>query len=178
MDKDFEKISALLNGEQIDSYYKNQLTDADKAQIDNAIETLFSGLSLDNWLKGEKLMDAWKAALDTIREMIFSIRLQNPAVLYARQAVFEHRKKWHIKIVYSPHGHETINCSPEKHEQYQENANEKIQNGMEMLRKKFLEFESGTPKQQPEKKQIHKTTNLQMVMTRENEHERTREREI
>ena len=180
MENDFDKISAMLNGEQLDSYYKNQLSATDKTQIDNAIETLFSGLSLDNWLKGGKLMDAWKESLDVVRDTIFSVVTKNPAVLYAHQAVFDHRKKWHVKIIYSPHGNEIINCTPDKRNEWQENANQKIQTGLNILHKKFSEFETSTTnkKSESEIQKIQDTQKIKMFLERENEHERTREREM
>ena len=178
MESDFDKISAMLNGEQLDSYYKSQLSATDKTQIDNAIEILFSGLSLDKWLNGGKLMDAWKESLDVVRDTIFGVITKNPAVLYAHQAAFDHRKKWHVKIIYSPHGNETINCTPDKRNEWQENANQKIQTGLNMLRKKFSEFESGTVRKPKESPVPQQTIEMTKILTiGEREHERVRERD-
>ena len=74
MSMDFEKTMAILNGQSVESFMKSQLTEQDKTQIDNAIDVLFSGLSLRNWLGGVKLRDAWTSALDTLRDAIFAVR--------------------------------------------------------------------------------------------------------
>ena len=73
MDSSLDKTLALINGQSPSDYEMTQLTDADRAQIENAIDVLFSGLSLRNWLSGGTLGDAWTAALDKLRDIVFSI---------------------------------------------------------------------------------------------------------
>ena len=52
MDMDFERTLAMLSGQSAQEFEACQLTDADKAIIDNAIGVLYSGLSLPK-------MDGW-----------------------------------------------------------------------------------------------------------------------
>ena len=59
MSLDFDKTIAILNGQTVEHFMKSQLTEQDKTQIDNAIDVLFSGLSLRNWLDDIKLREAW-----------------------------------------------------------------------------------------------------------------------
>ena len=140
MDKDFEKTLALLDGQTVDAYIRSQLSDTDKQQIDSAIEILFSGFSLQKWLSGVTLGEAWKMALDLVRDYVFSFTMSNPATTYARTATFQHRKQWMVKIVSALHANEIINCPPEKFSAWQEDASIKIQNGADMLRNVITNF--------------------------------------
>ena len=99
MDMDFEKTLAMLGGQSPNEFTKSRLQDADRQQIDDAIEILFSGLALQKWLRGGILRDAWESALDVVRATIFEIQINNPATSYAREAVFFHRRKWHVDNV-------------------------------------------------------------------------------
>ena len=171
MSMDFEKTMAMLSGQSVDTFMLNQLTDQDKAQINNAIDTLFSGLSLKNWLDGGTLGNAWKNALDTLRDVVFAFPYNNPATKYAQSAVFIHRQKWHSQIVASRDAQETIKCPTNQRDAWYQDANIKIQNSVEILRQKISDFESDTPR----------TGNTQRVFAHENvrqigerEHERER----
>lgn len=142
MDKDFEKTLALLGGKTAETFSQEQLSDTDKAQIDAAIDMMFSGLSLHNWLAGGTLGQAWSGALDSVREFVFSFTESNPVTNYARVATYAHRRKWHVQIVSSLHASDKINCPPEKFAAWQEEANAKIQDGVELLRSKIANFQS------------------------------------
>lgn len=143
---DFEKTIAILNGQSIDDFMDSQLTAQDKAQIDNAIETLFSGLSLKNWLDGNTLGKAWTDALDAVRNIIFAVSYKNPATVYAQSATFKHRAKWQSQIIASRNSQELIRCPDEQRDSWYKNANTKVQNSIEILRQKIMMFESGTPR--------------------------------
>ena len=143
---DFDKTMAILSGQSVENFLDRQLTERDKTQIRNAIELLFSGLSLRNWLDGGVLRDAWESALDTLRDMIFEIPHNNAATTFMRAATFEHRAKWRSQIVASRNANDAIKCPPEQYEQWQSNAEIKIKEGAEILRRKVLDFESGTPR--------------------------------
>jgi hypothetical protein len=176
MSIDFEKTMAILNGQSVESFMKSQLTEQDKTQIDNAIDVLFSGLSLRNWLGGVKLRDAWTSALDTLRDAIFAVSYNNPATLYARQSVFYHRNRWQSQIIASHEANNIIQCPDNERDTWQQSAETKIQNGLEILRQKFLEFESGTPRATvTQKTEILRTPeNTRTIGERENERERER----
>lgn len=146
MDSGLDKALALINGQSPTEYENAQMTDADKAQIDNALEVLFSGLSLRNWLSGGTLGDAWTSALDTLRDMVFSIPEVNVASSYARAATFRHRTKWLNKINLTLHVNKKIQCTESERPSWLSDANTKIENGLEILRRKISEFSSGAPR--------------------------------
>ena len=178
MSMDFEKTLAMLSGQSVDAFMQSQLTEQDKAQIDNAIETLFSGLSLKNWLDGGTLGNAWTNALDTVRDVVFAFPYNNPATKYAQSAVFIHRQKWHIQIVASRDVQETIKCPADQRNSWYQNANTKVQNSIEILRKKIMEFESGTPRtgnNVQNTQQVFTHDNVRQIGEREHERERVRE---
>ena len=178
MSMDFEKTMAMLSGQSVDAFMQNQLTDQDKAQIDNAIDTLFSGLSLKNWLDGGTLGNAWTNALDTLRDVVFAFPYNNPATKYAQSAVFIHRQKWHIQIVASRDAQETIKCPANQRDAWYQDANIKIQNSVEILRQKISDFESDTPrtgKHAQNTQHIFAHENARQIGEREHEHERVRE---
>ncbi len=178
MDMEFEKTLAILGGQSADAFIKSQLSDTDKAQIDSAIDLMFSGLSLHNWLAGGTLGNAWSGALDTVREYVFSFMENNPATNYARTATFAHRRKWHVQIVSSIHANDTIRCPSDKFSAWQDDANAKIQDGAEMLRAKIAEFAS-----KPAVRRLPQTINpivrdaikSRTIGEREHEHEHVRE---
>lgn len=172
MDKDFEQTMAILSGGSADKFIAQQLNATDKRQIDNAIEEIFSGLSLKNWLAGGVLGDAWNNAQDAVRDMVFAIQFDNPATVYARASVFEHRKKIRTQSVYSPHINNAINCTNEQRNSWYESAIAKIQNGQEMLMRKVKEFNSDTPRKSVNFVPINMSINHTTKHVRENEHER------
>lgn len=180
MDKDFDKMMAMLDGKSPDEFARSQLNDTDRQQIDNAIEILFSGLSLQKWMEGGTLRDAWEKALDIVRDIVFEIRINNPATGYAREAVFAHRRKWHVKIIYAPHANETISCSEDKRDAWAESAETKIQNGLDMLRHKISEFETTDyaqhKKQESQNIVFQEIFNSRTMSEREHEHVREREK--
>jgi hypothetical protein len=178
MNMDFEKTMAMINGQSVDTFMQNQLTFQDKAQIDNAIDFLFSGLSLKNWIQGGILSSAWTKALDTLRDMIFAIPQNNPATKYMQAETFRHRQRWHIKIIESRNANEVIRCNAEQREAWMNDANTKIQNSIEILRQKVMAFESDeSPVNKPSQKtQVLCTPeNTKQINSREYEYERVRD---
>ena len=175
MDSGLDKVLALINGQSPTEYENAQMTDADRAQIDNALEVLFSGLSLRNWLSGGTLGDAWTGALDTLRDMVFSISEVNVASRYARAATFKRRAKWLNKINLTLHVNRKIQCTESERPSWLADANAKIENGIEILRRKISEFSSGTlhkpttPDFTPVFKQVFQEKTAHAI-ERENEH--------
>lgn len=176
MTQSTDKIMAMLGGQSSAEYTRSQLTEQDRIQINNAIDVLFSGLSLRNWLGGGTLGNSWAQALDSVREFVFSFPGNNPAIIYAHQATFDHRKKWQTKIVMSQDGDEKIHCTDVQCAELGADAQNKIQNGVAMLRAKIAEFDA------PNAPRTNATTPKQNVPTRdycqvrEREHEHERER--
>ncbi|MBQ8256253.1 MAG: hypothetical protein IJY99_04830 [Alphaproteobacteria bacterium] len=174
---EFEKTMAILSGQTVDSFLSHQLTERDKTQIRNAIDLLFSGLSLRNWLAGGVLRDAWQNALDTLRDMIFEIPQNNPATTFMRNAVFEHRAKWHIQIIASRNADDLIKCPIEEYEQWLNNANTKINEATRILRQKVIDFDSGTPIHPVQTPETRNTSKMHTRGEYEREREHVRERE-
>lgn len=146
MDKDFEKTLAMLNGESVEHFETSQLSDTDRTQITNALDLIFQGLSLRNWLGGGILRDAWQNALDQIRDMVFAIDNVNAATIFARAAVFDMRTIWLDKMRTAPRTNMPIQCPESKRDAWIADADAKIQNGTELLMHKINSFVSGTPR--------------------------------
>jgi hypothetical protein len=178
MDADLDKTLALINGQSPSEYENTQLSESDKAQIDNAIEVLFSGLSLKRWLSDITLGDAWTAALDDLRNMIFAISVDNVASRYARVSIFKHRARWLNKINLTLHVNKKIQCPVEKRSTWLADAETKIQNGYEILYRKIMEFSSATPRKPatPDLVPVFKQV-FQEKSSRNIEHEREQVRE-
>lgn len=178
MDTDLDKALALINGQTPSEYEVAQMTDADKAQINNAIEVLFSGLSLKKWLAGGTLGDAWTVALDELRNMVFAIPVDNIASRYARAEVFKHRAKWQNKINLTLHVNKKLDCTDVQRPAWLADAEIKIQNGYEVLYRKIMEFQTGashkpaTPDLTPVFKQVYKEKSSHNI---EREYEHIRE---
>lgn len=178
MDTDFEKTLAMLAGQSAADFDANQLSDADKTIINNAIEVLYSGLSLQQWLSGGTLGQAWLGAMDKLRNAIFAIPVENAATKYVRYATFEHIRKTKIKMTSVAHTNEYIKCPPEKFDTWMEDANTKIQNSMEIIRRKIMEFASDVPRQPTTPSitpQFHEILNTKTIK-RQNEYQREHER--
>lgn len=144
MDAGLDKALALISGKSISEYESSQMTDTDRMQINNAIDILFSGLSLKCWLSGSTLADAWTVALDELRNMVFAISVDNVANQYARAITFKHRAKWQNKINLALYGNKKIECSASQRPVWMADAESKIQNGYDILRKKIIGFSSTT----------------------------------
>lgn len=172
---DFAKTLALLNGETTETFLQKQLSQSDCTYIENAIDTLFSGLSLQHWLNGETLANSWTKSLDETRNIVFAIPNQNCATNYARNYVFIHRRKWGVKIVSCNRPDQIINCPPEKFTEWENDAKMKIQSGTEMLYKKITEYSSVTTEHIPTFQNIPQI-NMQIHKEHTNEHEHVHER--
>ena len=96
MDFDFEKTLAMLSGQSAQDFDAVQINDADKTIINNAVEVLFTGISLQQWLTGVQLGVAWTKSFDILRDIVFAIPIENLATKYVRFATFEHIRKMKI----------------------------------------------------------------------------------
>ena len=178
MDMEFEKTLAMLSGQSAEDFEASQLSDADKTIINNAIEVLYSGLALQQWLGGVTLGQAWTGAMDALRDTVFAIPVENTATKYTRYATFEHIRKMKIKMTSVAHTNKYINCPPDKFDAWTLDANTKIQNGMDIIRRKIMEFTSGTPRKAVTPSvtpQFHEIINSK-TLERQHEHQRERER--
>jgi hypothetical protein len=101
MDSNLSKIMAMVNGQDRNDFDLNTVSSENRAKIDDAIESVFVGKSTLIWANGGKLIDAWNAALDDLRDELFRIPNTSPTVAYLRQAVFYHRTHWQQKMLQS-----------------------------------------------------------------------------
>ena len=174
MDVEFEKTLAMLSGQSAQDFDDVQISDADKTIINNAIEVLYTGISLQQWLTGIQLGQAWMNACDILRDIIFAIPIQNPMTRYVQIATFEHIRKTKIKMTSVAHTNECINCPDDKRNAWNADADAKINNGMDIIRRKILEFAPGAPRKAatpaltPQFQEIFRT--------HEREHERERKK--
>lgn len=143
MDIDFEKTMAMLSGQSAQDFDACQVTDADKVIIDNAIELLYSGISLQQWLGGGTLGDAWTKSFDILRDMVFAIPVENVMTKYVRWAAFDFIRKMKIKMTSTAHTNEYIKCPDEKRDAWNADADTKIQNALEIIRRKISDFAPG-----------------------------------
>ncbi len=146
MDFDFEKTMAMLSGQSAQDFDANQVSDADKTIINNAIELVYSGLALQQWLTNVTLGVAWNQAFDIMRDMIFSVPFENIMTRYVQWATFDHIRKMKIKITSAAHTNEYIKCPPEKRQTWAVDANTKIQNGMEIIKRKISDYNPNAPR--------------------------------
>ena len=171
---------AMLNGESVIDVEVASLSEVDRVQITNALELIFQGLSLRNWLAGGVLRDAWQNSLDQLREFVFSITTVNPATVFARTVVFEMRTKWQGKMTLSGYTNRPIQCPDEKRADWINDADEKIRNGMDLLMQKINNFASGTPKTSTAKNDKSDNPMFQKIFDSrvDQERQRVRERKI
>lgn len=179
MDMEFEKTLAMLSGQSAQDFDAIQICDADKTIINNAIEVLFTGISLQQWLTGAQLGQAWVKACDILRDIVFSIPIENHATKYVRWATFEHIRKTKIKMTSVAHTNEYIKCPPDKRDAWMADAETKIQDGTDIIRRKIMEFTPGaavrkpaTPSLTPQFKEIFDSRKYE----NQREHEREREK--
>ncbi len=175
MDFELDKIMAKVSGENRENMAQYIISNTDKAQIDFAFNEIFSGISLLEWMKKITLADAWKIALDKLRDFVFSIQEQSYVVDYLHNAVFEFRKK-QIKqtLETSIHANEYIQCPANKYDELKEKANSKIQTGTDIIKNLLA---NPAYKQNGTKSNtdiIIKDKTLQQVKTKECEYERVK----
>ena len=174
MDFEFEKTLAMLSGQSAQDFDALQISEDDKTIINNAIEVLFTGICLQQWLTGIQLGQAWTKSFDILRDTIFAIPVENLMTRHVRWATFEHIRKAKIKMTAVAHTNEYIKCPDEKRDAWNADAEAKIQNGLEIIRRKILGFAPGaarratTPSLTPQFREI--------VYTRDREREREREK--
>ena len=179
MDLDFEKTMAMLNGESAENIEIDQLGELDRIQITNALDLIFQGLSLRNWLAGGVLRDAWQNALDQLREWVFSIQTINPITVFARSVTFDMRTTWTEKMRTAPRTNMLIQCPNDKYDEWANSAEAKIQNGIDLLMDKIKAFNSGVANSQKKTVLTQNAPTFQQVFDSRvrDDNQRVRERE-
>jgi len=133
MNFDLEKLIAKVSGENTEDFSKSVISDSDQRQIKFALNQMFVGLSLLEWMKQVTLADAWHTSLDIMRDYIFSISGQSYVLDYLRGAVFEHRKQIIKKLSDSVHVREYIQYPKEQFPELEKSANEKIKGAVDII---------------------------------------------
>ena len=169
MDFEIEKLLAKVSGENVENFAAHVMSDTDKKQVNFAFEQMFNGISLIEWMNGGLLVDAWNVALDRIRDFIFDLDESNYIIDYLRVAVFDFRKHKSRDFHNSVHACEYFHTDADS-DILKKSANEKIQNGIDIIMNIIA-----TPKTSVEKQQTNQNVNcIQKEYEREHERERTR----
>lgn len=133
MNFEFEKLIAKISGENVENFSERVISDSDKAQINFALNQMFQGLSLIEWMNKITLANAWRVSLDKMRDYIFKLNGPEYIVDYLHIVVFEHRKKILKMISDSLHANEYINYPIERYSELEKSANEKIKTAVNIL---------------------------------------------
>lgn len=176
MNSDASKIIAMVCGQNRNDFDVNSIPLTDRTQIDNALDSVFIGKSTLIWLRGGKLVDAWNAALNDLRDEMFAIPNTNPAVTYLRVAVFDHRAKWNLKMLQSDERNSVafMGADSEKQEII-DNANAMIKVGYKTI-KKIINAPTGTQHTPQNTKQSEQIMAYQNERVHGREHVRERKR--
>lgn len=177
MDFELEQIFEKVSGENLENRAQNIVSESDKAQIEFAFGEIFSGLSVLEWMNNIKLIDAWKIALDKLRDFIFSIQDQSYIVDYLRPAVFRFRRKQVKQTLQSSiHANEYMHYPKSEYPQIEESAKQKIQTGIDIIQSLLSSgyYQYGA-KHVTQKNQSN-TNDLLKLHSREQERELERER--
>ena len=176
MDFELEQIFEKVSGENLENRAQNIVSESDKAQIEFAFDEIFSGLSVLEWMNNIKLIDAWKIALDKLRDFIFSIQDQSYIVDYLRPAVFRFRRK-QVKQTLQPsiHANEYMHYPKSEYPRIEESAKQKIQTGIDIIKS----LVSSGYYQYGAKHEIqnNKNNTNDLIKSYNREHEREHERE-
>ncbi len=141
MDFDFEKTIAMLDGKSAQDFEANQITDKDREIVAHAIDVLFTGLALREWLGNVTLGVAWNRAFDALRDVVFSIPIKNLMTDCVRCAAFDYIRRKKMQMTAIAHTNEYIKCPVEKHGLWMADAENKIADGAEILRRLITEFQ-------------------------------------
>lgn len=135
MNSDLSKIMAMVNGQSRNDFDSESVSTENRTKIDDAIESVFIGKSMQIWANGGKLIDAWNVALDDLRDEMFSIPNTGPVVAYLRQSVFKHRTNWNVKMTKSDERN-SVACFKNDNEKVEliEHANALITTGMNIIK--------------------------------------------
>lgn len=175
---DIEKALAMVNGQNMNSFYESQVSNDDQQLVRDALENIFQGISVIEWANGGMLMDAWNRALDSIRDEFFATSCRDVFTMTLQRLVFEHRNKWQDKIHSNDNRlhimRDTIKSDaiPElvKHAQFQK------QQGYEIIKKLIDKYSSGFKTVKPQINQDNRVPNIVREKKLERENEYVRER--
>jgi hypothetical protein len=146
MDTNLQKMMSVISGKSRDEFELGHVSDTDKKQLLYALETLFSGLTLLNWLDGGRLLDAWKKSLNQMRAMIFEIKETNPVVMFLRLSVFDSNASWIKTMTQSDSSNELIQCPENGRDEWKKHADTQITEAVSIIRQKIDDFTYGQPK--------------------------------
>lgn len=174
METNLKKLIAMAAGQNRDCFDENSISSEVRGKVDGALDSIFRGKSILIWTRGGKLCDAWKAAMDELRDEIFAIKNTAPIIEYLRIAVFAVREKWEIKITQSNERNSTVNgASDTELNDLKNYAKSLIETGTQVIKDlisvgAFACSERGVQKNRP--------MNMERVRGHEREYEHTRKR--
>lgn len=149
MNNELEKRLAMISGKSPDEYDVQLLSDIDRQQITDAIEMLFSGLTLSSWLTGGTLGKAWRDGYNYIRDFVYKMPSDNSVVVYLKQITVSYLSRWDFMIVSSNNFNDLIKCPDDQKEEWNARANWQINEGQNIILTKIAKFKAGgvAPKQ-------------------------------
>lgn len=168
---DIEKALAMASGQDMNKFFKSQVSNDDQNLIRDALENIFQGKSVIEWSNGGTLMSAWNTTLDVMRNEFFATSNRDVITMTLQRLVFEHRNKWQDKIRSNDNRLNTMrdtinsNAIPEllKHAEFQK------QQGYDIIKKIIDKYASGFKPVKPVPQDAHI---LQATLERTNEREK------
>ena len=146
MNHDFNKTLAMLGGVSEKEFDLGQVYSTDKQEIDNAIDTIVQGVSLKHWAAGMNLGDAWRASGHDIKAMAGQFTDRTPVVLYVHETAFKKARNLENLALGSPDSQNLIRCSAQQRIEWTTDAEQRIEYGMNIIRKKIIEYKPGAPR--------------------------------
>jgi len=174
MTQDLSKIIAMASGQNRNHFDMDLVPVATREQIDTAFDNIFLGKSLLLWIKGGRLVDAWNTVLDAMRDDVFNIPITSTITEYLRIAIFQHRKKWHAKMLQSDERSCIATLDVMEQKELQDHANKMVIAGQKVLDELLKDKTVHTPKVNELAQQL--SPQQQKVAQRALEHTRSRER--
>jgi hypothetical protein len=166
-----EKAISMITGTSAKQYEASQVSELDKARIRDALNSLFSGFSLIEWVNGKHLGKSQELALIKIRQIIAEIQNNNSAISFIRNFALMEIKTKVNSLSLNDTSREFCSVSNDKQKQdFIEYANNQINQGMATL-KEIIEKYDTTPKTSQPIKKLN-TEIINKVVCRDKELER------
>lgn len=176
-----EKAVSMINGVSSIQFEASLVSEADKTQIRAALDSLFSGHSLSEWIKGGHLGKAQESAAAKIRRIIAEITQSNSAVMFLRNMAWPALRIKINSLAANETAREYCMASESQKRGFAEYAAGEINHGMAVLKEIMEKYETSAPRaDRPAQKLNDKVINKIMsekIMSRVRENERELERE-
>lgn len=140
---DMDAALAMVSGQDMNKFYDLQIDETDKQALRNALEDIFQGSSVALWIAGNTLGDAWKIALDNMRDEMFATSRRDNLTVFLQRAVFEHRNIWMEKIRTNDNRGQKLQLNATDTTKMMNQANFQKQHGYDVIKQIFEKYDSG-----------------------------------